>query len=283
MDVGSSVRSKRKVTWESDGSNPEAEEPSSGVEGHLEDQQGVSPQVRSSRPKRRAAAGLPKARASSAGPQSQIQHQAEGRLLQGPCISLIRFKSLQNGESPPRWVAFLGRVTGVATASRAQEKVDVDIPALRIYISQLRSPPRDDGHGRICREWIDDFLQATHEESVGKGISFLCSQVTEEQALSLQAWDGQVTDGESPSFQSSRTWICNHLQQEVLPHAEAYVVTHQHKKKEFMTPPRPAAVEDFTGEDLPDIPPFPVDDEVDTGARLAAARDTLLAHSSWEI
>ena len=50
-----------------------------------------------------------------------------------------------------------------------------------------------------------------------------------------------------------------------------------------MTPPRPTAVEDFTGEDLPDIPPFPVDDEVDTGARLATARDTLLAHSSWEI
>ena len=46
MDVGSSVRSKRKVTWESDGSNPEAEEPSSGVQGHFEDQQGVSPQAR---------------------------------------------------------------------------------------------------------------------------------------------------------------------------------------------------------------------------------------------
>ena len=108
MDVGSPVRSKRKVTWESDGSNPEAEEPSSGVESHFEDQQGVSPQARSSRPKRRAATSQPKARASSAGPQSQIQHQAEGRLLQGPCISLIRLKSLQNGESLPRWVAFLG-------------------------------------------------------------------------------------------------------------------------------------------------------------------------------
>ena len=99
----------------------------------------------------------------------------------------------------------------------------------------------------------------------------------------LQAWDGQVTDGESPSFQSGKTWICSHLQQEVLPHAEAYVVTHQHKKKEFMTPPRPTAVEDGTGEDLPDIPPFPVDDEVDTGARLNAARDTLLAHSPGDL
>ena len=287
MDVGSSVRSKRKVTWESDGSNPEAEEPSSGVEGHFEDQRGVSPQARSSRPKRRAATSQPKARASSAGPQSQFQHQAEGRLLQGPCISLIRFKSLQNGESLPRWVAFLGRVTGVATSSRAQEKVEIDIPALKVqgvvHLSQLRPPPRDDGHGRICREWIDDFLQASHEESVGKGISFLCSQVTEEQALLLQAWDGQVTDGESPSFQSGKTWICSHLQQEVLPHAEAYVVTHQHKKKEFMTPPRPTAVEDGAGEDLPDIPPFPVDDEVDTGARLNAARDTLLAHSPGDL
>ena len=145
MDVGSSVRSKRKVTWESDGSNPEAEEPSSGVEGHFEDQRGVSPQARSSRPKRRAATSHPKARASSAGPQSQFQHQAEGRLLQGPCISLIRFKSLQNGESLPRWVAFLGRVTGVATSSRAQEKVEIDIPALKVqgvvHLSQLRPPP----------------------------------------------------------------------------------------------------------------------------------------------
>ena len=180
-----------------------------------------------------------------------------------------------------------GRITGVATSSRAQEKVEIDIPALKIqgviHLSQLRPPPRDDGHGRICREWIDDFLQASHEESVGKGISFLCSQVTEEQALLLQAWDGQVTDGESPSFQSGKTWIRSHLQQEVLPHAEAYVVTHQHKKKEFMTPPRPTVVEDCTGEDLPDIPPFPVDDEVDTGARLNAARDTLLAHSSEDL
>ena len=92
-----------------------------------------------------------------------------------------------------------------------------------------------------------------------------------------------MTDGESPSFQSGKTWICSHLQQEVLPHAEAYVVTHQHKKKEFMTPPRPTAVEDGTGEDLPDIPPFPVDDEVDTGARLNAARDTLLAHSPGDL
>ena len=59
----------------------------------------------------------------------------------------------------------------------------------------------------------------SHDEEVSHGLSIVVSRLTEDQAASLTAWDGEVTDN-GPDLVPG--WQVN-ANREILPHAEAYL------------------------------------------------------------
>ena len=194
------------------------------------------------------------------------QHHAEGALLQGPCMVLLRPSSLQKLDSTPVWVSFVGQVEGVAKESRAQVR----------YFYILQSP-RDNGAGRISPAWIKDFLRGDHEDKAAEGISLLVSNLTEDQALALKEWDGKPTDGDDPpADQEIKRWKQD-AAWEFLPHVDAYIrLPKAREVEDFMTPPRPSKKTTNPEEEYwPEVPEFPESDEADPDTRLNAAREAL--------
>lgn len=70
-------------------------------------------------------------RSASAGPQSQNQHQVEGKLQQGPCIVKMRPQCLQHPGSVPRWIVYFGEIQGISEDSRSGELLAIDLPLLK--------------------------------------------------------------------------------------------------------------------------------------------------------
>ena len=135
MDVGPSWTSDREE------SRARSEASASEVECHTPERKGKEPGSRR--------------RSFSAGPKSSAQNLLEGKLEPGPCMVLVRPKSLQKADCPPRWVAWLGRVEGVAAEGRAQELLLVSIPRLQrtcaIRTERVHAAPTDSGQGRISK------------------------------------------------------------------------------------------------------------------------------------
>ena len=146
-----------------------------------------------------------------------------------------------------------------------------------IHRRLLKGSPRDNGAGRISKHWVQKFLQHTHDEEVGQGISVLVARLSEDQAAALNAWDGEVTDeGAKPS----KAWQ-GRLYREILPHADAYLREEAEMSDDFMTPPKPKVeLEEGAG---PAIPPFPDLDDSDRQGRMEAARRALDQHIEGEI
>ncbi|CAL1131402.1 unnamed protein product [Cladocopium goreaui] len=273
-DLGGCARPTRRVSWTHERDSSIARSEASMSEGEC-----LTPARRSRRIIFDGAERLGP-RAASADP-SESQKKIEGKLEKGPCMVLLRPKSLQTAEAPPRWTAWLGRIEGFAEEGRSQELLEVHIPSLKqtcvIHRRLLKGSPRDNGAGRISKHWVQKFLQHTHDEEVGQGISVLVARLSEDQAAALNAWDGEVTDeGAKPS----KAWQ-GRLYREILPHADAYLREEAEMSDDFMTPPKPKVeLEEGAG---PAIPPFPDLDDSDRQGRMEAARRALDQHIEGEI
>ena len=261
-DLGGCARPTRRVSWTHERDSSIARSEASMSEGEC-----LTPARRSRRITSDGAERLGP-RAASADP-SGSQKKIEGKLEKGPCMVLLRPKSLQTAEAPPRWTAWLGCIEGFAEEGRSQELLEVHIPSLKqtcvIHRRLLKGSPRGNGAGRISKHWVQKFLQHTHDEEVGQGISVLVARLSEDQAAALNAWDGEVTDeGAKPS----KAWQ-GRLYREILPHADAYLREEAEMSDDFMTPPKPKVeLEESAG---PAIPPFPDLDDSDRQGRMEAA------------
>ena len=273
-DLGGCARPTCRVSWTHERDSSIARSEASMSEGEC-----LTPARRSRRITSDGAERLGP-RAASADP-SESQKKIEGKLEKGPCMVLLRPKSLQTAEAPPRWTAWLGCIEGFAEEGRSQELLEVHIPSLKqtcvIHRRLLKGSPRDNGAGRISKHWVQKFLQHTHDEEVGQGISVLVACLSEDQAAALNAWDGEVTDeGAKPS----KAWQ-GRLYREILPHADAYLREEAEMSDDFMTPPKPKVeLEEGAG---PAIPPFPDLDDSDRQGRMEAARRALDQHIEGEI
>ena len=265
LDVGPGVRPQRRVSWTSDRVESKTRSEASSSEAECRT------------PERKGA----KRRSASAGPRSDSQSALEGKMEQGPCMVLLRPRSIQRADCSPRWVACLGRVEGVAAESRAQELLLISIPRIQrtcaIRAERIIDTPSDNGSGRISKNWVATFLKHRHDEAVSLGLSILACRLTEDQATSLHAWDGKVTD-DGPGMPQG--WHGS-ISREILPHAEAYLHEDTDAPDDFMTPPRPKGEE--VSRPMPPLPEFPdFSTENDLKERIAAAKDTLARHPTKE-
>ena len=275
LEIGSGARPSRRVSWGSERDARSVGPEASASEAESPARNGRSRHVT----RENSLTETKKVRSASAEPKSEKQRQLEGKLETGLCLVLLRPKSLQKPDLPPRWIAFLGCIEGFAFEGKAQELLLIQLSNLGrtccVHRSRILDAPPESGSGRLSRRWVEEFLTGSHEDAVAEGISILVSRITDNQAAALHQWDGESTDDRPKPVGSWR----QKLRGEILPHAEAYLKEGEPAEEDFMTPPRPRGSKE-NAEPLPDIPAFPDLDDSDLQGRIEAAKRTLKQHAS---
>ena len=264
MEIGAGAKPTRKVSWQDDTLRREES---------IEPPSPRTPRVRNTT----------KARSTSAEPQSSKQHQLEGHLTRGPCVVLLRLRNQQLPHGRPRWLLMFGYLNGFAEEGRAQERIAFCLPESNVQGTvlgaQLIGEPKVSQAGKISKDWVQNFFKADHAEEAARGVSVIVGRITNDQRHQLSEWQGRFTDGAPPSLALDTKCWKSILEQEVLPHSDAYlrVSTPCPNQEEFMTPPRPQASDHE--EEYPGFPEVPKRDDEEA---LQAAHGALLQYGEDE-